>query len=648
MDDLRRLAREHASHAIEGMRTWDSWGLLAANISEILLPESFRTKRHEPRSVTVVRPTGEQWFDRGFPVIRVTSSITPPLRRDAFRAHPTTRWRGIDRDGVRWHGSFAFPTPNTRGQKEVSTEPLSEWEERQVEILRALQRDWIAQGGKSTRANPSMRSFHGSRQALNELQPGSMCTTNLVWAAGYTTRIDYSNWTESFVGWVHEIDFEPKNPFRIWGSLHDAESWLISMGRGVTEETGIAPPARTGLPGLARLVHEHRGYDAIVCMETVNPTGLLRDRVETNRMTGDMIPLVPVRVVARHDPAKSVRDALARGEFVSENLRMALENSSLRRNSDESLRALERRAMFDPSLWERVWVERDRRGLTEQVVSSKPLSGPAEVNALVIFLGKTKGAQNQFFSIIEPTLRSRLSDLSSADLSDIELYTALGSGNTRLWWEAQRELGRRLDPLPVVIRAWEDPSEQKRRRRQGEGERYWIRQYDSYPLDLSRAENILRRAGARIASRSKEYGERHRQMTVVFSGIEPHVAERILRDDGIHLAGVEPKTWGGDATPDHRQPPNLIMLFPTEASAPPDLCDSVECRWDGRERVWRFGSVACADYGLVYETRAATRDEYVDAVAAYEREFGRRLVVYTRARYEFHQQRRDKMRRGEN
>jgi hypothetical protein len=138
-----------------------------------------------------VTSIGEQWLDTGFPLIRVTSAATPPLRRGAFKAHPRTHWRGIDRDGVRWSGSFAYPMTTTEGRRMRTGEPLSDWEARQVEILRALQRDWIARGGRTARSNPMYSAVmrRNSDEELRELErqlaasPDDLPLAQRVWLA---------------------------------------------------------------------------------------------------------------------------------------------------------------------------------------------------------------------------------------------------------------------------------------------------------------------------------------------------------------------------------------------------------------------------------------------------------------------------------
>ena len=147
------LAGNHARHAIRGMTDGDRWSL-SAGISDVLLPESFRTLSHEGRRVSVLTTTGEQWFDTGFPVIIVDFDRTPPLRRGAFRARPKTFWSGVDRNSVSWHGVFSSPSTNTRARKETTLGPPTAWSVRRAAVLRALQRDWITRGGLIKRGNP--------------------------------------------------------------------------------------------------------------------------------------------------------------------------------------------------------------------------------------------------------------------------------------------------------------------------------------------------------------------------------------------------------------------------------------------------------------------------------------------------------------
>lgn len=237
-------------------------------------------------------------------------------------------------------------------------------------------------------------------------------------------------------------------------------------------------------------------------------------------------------------------------------------------------------------------------------------------------------------------------DLSRASDSDLRLLSRLGLFGHAFGRDAvEREIGRRQPPLPTIIRAWD--LEQNRRRRPGEGERFWVRPWtSSRGLDLDATEAALRAAGARIAARSYEDAWPNQPEIVVFSGLEPRVAVRALRDAGIDVAGAGPKTWGGDALPERRVSPNLLLLFPTEFCAPPDDCDSAT--WErGSRGNWTLGDYGCANYRSVLEgTRTATPEEYAPAVAAYEAENGRRLRVYTRSRYEFDRQRRERRRRN--
>lgn len=240
-------------------------------------------------------------------------------------------------------------------------------------------------------------------------------------------------------------------------------------------------------------------------------------------------------------------------------------------------------------------------------------------------------------------------DLSRVSDSDLDLIVRLGLGGRAGEEAARREAGRRQPPLPTIIRAWD--LEQNRRRRPGEGERFCVapgarrgpRPWHEVGDPLDAIEAALRAAGARIAARSRENGWVNQPETVVFSGLEPQEAERVLRDAGISVTGVEPKTWGGDALPEHRRSPDLILLFPTEFCAPPDDCDSVD--WSEQNGRWALGEYGCADYRAVMErTRTATPEEYAPAVSAYEAENGRRLRVYTRSRYEFDRQRQQRAR----
>ena len=271
--------------------------------------------------------------------------------------------------------------------------------------------------------------------------------------------------------------------------------------------------------------------------------------------------------------------------------------SPIFRNSDERLRQLEREAAAtgSPDAVVRLLVERIRTGVI------------------------------------------RLDDLAGVSDDDLALIVEFVPHGREA---AGREQARRMPPLPVVIRAWD--SEERRRTRTGEGARLWVRPYSTRPLDLGRAEAVLRVAGARIAPRSTEWGQSNRPEVTVFSGLESRRAENLLRDAGLDVAGVLPKTWGGDAAAEHRISPDLMLLFPTEPCAPPDDC--VYFSWEHTGHGWAR-DYGCADYqNIVSGTRAATPEEYAPAVAAYEAENGRRLRVYARARWEFHDQRRMSMR----
>lgn len=286
-----------------------------------------------------------------------------------------------------------------------------------------------------------------------------------------------------------------------------------------------------------------------------------------------------------------------------------------RRNSDERLRRLER-----------AW-------LTAR-------SDSEALHAYVRELERTGRARSMWGS----TLTADLTTLSDTDLQLLQVLGELPpvtSETSERLDAIGREIERRKPPLPVIVRAWEDPTERRRRLRPGETERFWVRGrlYDP----PSHIEGILRRAGARIAPRSKEYGELHRPEVVVFSGLTPFAAQEAMRHAGLYLF-VEPKTWGGDALPELRQSPSLIFLFPTEFCAPPDECDSV--MWERDRGRWRFGSWECANYRAVTDrTRAATDEEVAPAIAAFSEEFGRRLRVYARSKLEFDLARRAAARR---
>lgn len=194
-----------------------------------------------------------------------------------------------------------------------------------------------------------------------------------------------------------------------------------------------------------------------------------------------------------------------------------------------------------------------------------------------------------------------------------------------------REIGRRLPVLPVMVRVWQEPSEDRRRLRAGETERFWINNHRDYPLD--EAERVVRELGGRVAPRSRAWGDKHRSPVVVFSGVRPRDVDRALSFlPGMCMA--RQKTWGGDALPELRQPPTLLLLFPTEFAAPPDDCDSIF--WQQVRGAWSLSDPGPADpIAIVRDTRPATPDQAAPAISAYQADTGRRLRLYTRMQSEF-------------
>lgn len=245
-------------------------------------------------------------------------------------------------------------------------------------------------------------------------------------------------------------------------------------------------------------------------------------------------------------------------------------------------------------------------------------------------------------SLVEATEQTSLESASDEDLQIVyELYPRLYGDtaaelrplNNDLRYErVGREINRRMPDLPVMVRVWQDPAEDRRRLRLGEAERFWIDNHREY--DLDKAEGIIRELGGKIAPRSRSWGEWSGQPSVVFSGVPPREVERALNV----LPGnfrVLPKTWGGDALPELRHPPTLLLLFPTEFAAPPDECESVF--W--REVVpggWDLADHGAADaYSIIRDTRPATPEQAAPAISTYQVQTGRRLRLYARMQSSF-------------
>ena len=158
---------------------------------------------------------------------------------------------------------------------------------------------------KPTTAEPTL--YHGSTGTVSELTPGSMLTPDKAWAAGYTTKT-LPNGEEHFIGKVHATTAPSGNLLHVVGSLHDAESTLINMGKGIGATSG-------GLEGIANAVHNHYGYDAIVSKDAQGKT------------TGAIV-LKNHPVSGVHDPMQAVTEAQKRGAPVASNLQQIIQRES--------------------------------------------------------------------------------------------------------------------------------------------------------------------------------------------------------------------------------------------------------------------------------------------------------------------------------
>lgn len=107
--------------------------------------------------------------------------------------------------------------------------------------------------------------YHGRRHKYPVLQPGSMLTEDIVWAAGYTTKVEGMGAKETFIGLIHVVKPTFQNPYVNLGSLHDAEAKLIELSQ-ITSG---------GLVAAARKVHQEYGYDAIVANFRGNLAGAI-------------------------------------------------------------------------------------------------------------------------------------------------------------------------------------------------------------------------------------------------------------------------------------------------------------------------------------------------------------------------------------
>lgn len=123
--------------------------------------------------------------------------------------------------------------------------------------------------------------YHGSPTKQTQLQPGSMLTTDILWACGYTTTITHNpKWKEKVTGVIQVVHPNPKNEFIVNASLHGTEEYLIKLCKNIGG----------GLPACARAVHEKYGYDALIANFRGEKVG--------------MITLVPLLVDTFIDPMK--------------------------------------------------------------------------------------------------------------------------------------------------------------------------------------------------------------------------------------------------------------------------------------------------------------------------------------------------------
>lgn len=128
------------------------------------------------------------------------------------------------------------------------------------------------------------RLYHGSPQPRDEIKAGSMLTDKADLAAGYTTKVDYNDLSETFTGKVHAVEFQPNNPINVTGwSVAKAAEYLVSRTRG--EGT---------LQRAAAKLRADTGADAIV---VTSPDG----------NTVGMIPLIDIGVVEQLDPTEVLR-----------------------------------------------------------------------------------------------------------------------------------------------------------------------------------------------------------------------------------------------------------------------------------------------------------------------------------------------------
>jgi hypothetical protein len=150
-------------------------------------------------------------------------------------------------------------------------------------------------------APQTVRVYHGSTSARPTLQPGTMMTTDPAWAAGYATHDVGGIGPEEFTGKVHAADVPIPEKTLTVKTLHGAESQLIDLAKTAL---GRQP---TTLQEAAQIVREKYGYEAIVA------------KGADGTVTG-MIPLGETPVSAHLDPSQVVKQAMANGQPVADNL----------------------------------------------------------------------------------------------------------------------------------------------------------------------------------------------------------------------------------------------------------------------------------------------------------------------------------------
>jgi hypothetical protein len=128
-----------------------------------------------------------------------------------------------------------------------------------------------------------------------------MMTTDPAWAAGYTTHDVGGIGPEAFTGKVHAADVPVPEKTLTAKTLHGAEAQLIDLAK-----TALGRQPAT-LQEAAQIVREKYGYEAIVA------------KGADGTVTG-MIPLTETQVAAHLDPSQVVKQAIASGQPVADNL----------------------------------------------------------------------------------------------------------------------------------------------------------------------------------------------------------------------------------------------------------------------------------------------------------------------------------------